>query len=135
MDQFGVRKPELRKIARTPKLPEVKAIGAPPVVAAEAPKSDDVRYWQGARIRDIGGQEYSAFGVAKDSGGVHLQAVPLGSAAARDGFMTDDLLQSLNGKAVKCVADLLKLQNGAAGQPMKIGLVRGQQAQAVRVER
>jgi hypothetical protein len=29
----------------------------------------------------------------------------------------------------------LKLQNGAAGQPMKIGLVRGQQAQAVRVER
>lgn len=135
MDQFGVRKPELRKIARTPKLPEVKAIGAPPVVAAEAPKSDDVRYWQGARIRDIGGQEYSAFGVAKDSGGVHLQAVPLGSAAARDGFMTDDLLQSLNGNAVKCIADLLMRQNRATGQPMKIGLVRGQKAQTVRVER
>ncbi|MEI7898938.1 MAG: DUF6288 domain-containing protein [bacterium] len=135
MDQFGVQKPALKKIAQTPKLPEVKAIGAPPVVAAEAPKSDDVRYWQGATIRDIGGQEFSAFGVSKDSGGVHLKVVPVDAAAARDGFKTDDLIQSLNSKAVKGIADLLKLQNEAAGQPMVIGFVRGQKAQTLRVER
>ena len=130
MDQFGVQKPELKKIARTPELPAAAADSALSPAAAKAMS----HFWQGARVKDLQGEEYSAFGVSREAGGVHLSDVPPGSAAARDGFKTDDLIQSINGRPVKRVTDLLSLRDAAAGQPLSVGIVRGQQTQTLRVE-
>ena len=76
MDQFGVQKPELKAIARTPELPGVGQSGAE---AAGTPRSRRATFWLQARVRDLDGEEYSAFGVSKESGGVHLVDVPAGS--------------------------------------------------------
>lgn len=31
-----------------------------------------MHFWQGARIKDLHGEEYSAFGVSREAGGVHV---------------------------------------------------------------
>ncbi len=131
MDQFGVQKPELKQIARTPELPGMSGDSAPLPTAATKPIP---HYWQGARVKDLEGEEYSAFGVSREAGGVHISDVSADSAAAQDGFKTGDLIQSINGRPVKRLADLLSLQDAAAGRPLIVGIVRGQQARTLQVD-
>jgi hypothetical protein len=132
MDQFGVQKAELKALARTPELPGVGQSGA---AAAGMPRKSALpAYWLQARVRDIVGEEYSAFGVSKESGGVHIADMPADSMAARNGFRTDDLIQGINGQPVRRVSDLLRLQDAAAGKPLAITVVRAQQPQVVTVE-
>lgn len=129
MDQFGVQKPSLRAIARTPDLPAVRSIQP----SETGPVEKTVRVWLQARVRELEGEEFSAFGVSRDSGGVHLAEVPDGSLAAASGLQTNDVVQRLNGHAVKRLSDLYRLQDAADGQPLTVGLVRGQQEQTVQV--
>ncbi|MBN1417944.1 MAG: PDZ domain-containing protein, partial [Planctomycetes bacterium] len=132
MDRFGVRKPELRKIARAPRLPggpdDTRGAGTPAGMVV-------VHYWQQARLKDLEGEEYSAFGVSKDAGGVAVQSAPPASPAARDGFKARDLIRSVNGKPVRRIADLLRMQNEAAGRPLAVGVLRGQKPATLRVEK
>ena len=131
MDDFGVQKPELKKVARTPKLPgnEPPPRSSPPRV-----KQPIEHVWRGAIVRNIAGDEFSAFGVTKDAGGVHLKSVPNDSEAAADGFKSNDLIQSLNEQPVKTVADLLRLQNAAAGKRLEIRFVRAQATNLIAVD-
>lgn len=129
MDRFGVQIPGLKKLARTPEIPALmppRPVGAKPGDVAEL-TTVVPHFWLGATVRNLSGEEYSAYGVSKESGGVHLQNVPADCLAAGSGFKTDDLIQSVNGAAVKQVKDLLRNVNEAAGKPLKIGIVRGQQ--------
>lgn len=131
MDDFGVQKPELKKVARTPKLPG----NEPPLQAiAQRSKQSIEHVWRGAIIRNISGDEFSAFGVTKNAGGVHLKSVPSNSEAAANGFKSNDLIQSLNDQPVKTVADLLRLQNAAAGKRLDIRLVRAQTPNLIAVD-
>lgn len=124
MDQFGVMKPSLRAIARTPELPIIgKAEKSSEPTPARA--STRVLAWCGATVRTIGGEEFSAYGVSRESGGVVLQRVAAGSPLADAGLRADDLVQSVNGKPVKTTADLFR--EAAAGGDLKTGYVRGQQ--------
>lgn len=130
MDDFGVQKPELKKVARTPKLPG----NEPPLPVARRSNQAVEHIWRGAIIRNISGDEFSAFGVTKDSGGVHLKSVPSDSKAAADGFKSNDLIQSLSNQPVKTVADLLRLQNAAAGKRLEIRFVRAQTTNLIAVD-
>lgn len=129
MDQFGVQKPELKAIARSPVLPAEQTVEP----QATAPLQKVAQLWLQATVRELEGDEYSAFGVSKDTGGVHLAAVPDGSEAAASGLKTNDLVQSLNGQPVKRLTDLYRIQDAAAGQPLTVGLVRGQNPETVQV--
>ena len=131
MDDFGVQKPELKKVARTPKLPGNEP---PPRPITRRPQQAVEHVWRGAIIRNISGDEFSAFGVTKDSGGVHLKSVPTDSEAAANGFKSNDLIQSLNDQPVKTVADLLRLQNAAAGKRLEIRFVRAQAPNLIAVD-
>lgn len=54
LDQFGVQKPELKQIARTPELPAAAADStSPPAAAAKAA----LHFWQGARVKNLQGEE------------------------------------------------------------------------------
>jgi len=129
MDQFGVQRPELKAIARSPVLP---AEGTDEPSATAAPQKF-VRVWLQATVRELDGEEFSAFGVSKDAGGVHLAEVPDGSEAAACGLKTNDLIQSLDAQPVKRLADLYRIRDAAAGRPLTVGLVRGQGPQTVHV--
>jgi hypothetical protein len=94
MDQFGVQKPELKAIARTPVLPGLR----PEEPQGSAPPQKVARIWLQATVRELEGEEFSAFGVSKDAGGVHLAEVPDGSEAAAGGLKTNDVVQSVDGQ-------------------------------------
>lgn len=124
MDAFGVRKLVLRAVARTPRLPEVRI--APDTQSAR-PAVEQSYPWRGARLRGLVGEEFSAYGVSKASGGVVLVEVPERSAAFQDGLRKGDLIQSVNGVAVRDLADFVKgLGAATQDQAVVLGLRRDQ---------
>jgi hypothetical protein len=101
MDQFGVIKATLKKIAKTPEIPAV-SIQSPVLPGLEKL----VFYWLGTGIMEITGNALSAFGVSLQSGGVALNHVPANSAAAKMGFHSGDLIQEVNGKIILSIRDM-----------------------------
>jgi hypothetical protein len=122
MDQFGVKKPALKAITRTPELPDLVAVSDSPS-RGEDSKSVE---WMGARLLSITAANYSAFGVSMDDGGAYFEKVPAGSKAAEAGFQENDVIQKINGKPVSDVKQLSKKTPGAEGSPMEIIYVRDQ---------
>ena len=127
MDQFGVQRERLKKLARTPDLPAIRARTAAGVGTPVAQMAPIAHYWQGARVKELEGEEFSAFGVGKEEGGIHVLEGVVGDIRA------GDLIQSINGQPVKTFADLLRVQNAAAGQPLTVGIVRSQQPKTIQL--
>lgn len=129
MDRFGVMKGSLRAIARTPEIPAIAAAaatapGTPPAAA---------QYWLGAALHALEGEEFSAFGVAREDGGVQIVDAPAGSAAAAAGLRKNDLVQAVNGGKVRGTDDLFAALVAAADAPLQVQVVRGQSAQALTI--
>ena len=126
MDQFGVKKPALKALAKTPVIPPLRHGRSAP------PKAEEIRlYWLGAPLHSLEGEEFSAFGVRKEDGGVQLVKVPQGSAAARGGLQENDLVLGVNGQKVSRAADLFAALINAGSAPLKLRLVRSQQEQEI----
>jgi hypothetical protein len=84
MNNFGVQRTELKAIARTPKI-TVPRFQRDSPASKQPPKKVVPKYWLGAKVQNIKEEEYSAFGIGKGTGGVHLADVPEGSEAAKAG--------------------------------------------------
>jgi hypothetical protein len=125
MDQFGVKKPSLKAIARTPIIPELLTVSKETKrrVAAGLPS------WLGMSLRALQGEEFSAFGVSKEDGGVQL--TPIGNQtltrAPRVGLQKDDLVQQINGQKVMTPEELLSEVKKAGSTPIRVRLIRVQQ--------
>jgi hypothetical protein len=122
MDKFGVRKPELKALARTPVLP-----GAKPAPAATGVRDTTPRAWLGASVRNIGDQgEMSAFGLPGVTGVLVLE-LPAGSALARGGLQKNDVILSVNGIKTADMATLMQEAPAlAAFQTLSLGISRQQ---------
>jgi hypothetical protein len=128
MDQFGVRKPALRAIAKTPPLP------AAPVQSAEEGRVTERAVWQGATFRDLVGEEYSALGVARDSGGVLVIEVKPGSPAARVGLEVNDLVQGVQQNTIVNLATWrAAIANLPENAPVQLEIIRNQNRIEIRV--
>ncbi|MDZ7618771.1 MAG: site-2 protease family protein, partial [Patescibacteria group bacterium] len=79
-------------------------------------------------IRPLEGEAYSAFGVGRADGGIHLVLVPSGSRAARAGLRTNDVVQQIDGQPVRNMEQLKASPQPAAGAPIRIDYVREQKA-------
>lgn len=126
MDQFGVVSPTLKAKARTPEIPVLERRAATP----EKPAAPGM-VWLGATVKDLEGEEYSAFGVAKGERGVALLDVPVGSAAAAAGLRKGDLLQALNGKRISGPEDMFAVLGRVGDTPVVADIVRDQRPQKV----
>ncbi len=120
MDQFGVKKPALRAMAKTPVIP---ALEQPVAAVGEALPA----YWLGALLHGLEGEEFSAFGVSREDAGVQFVEVPANSAAALAGLKHGDLIQQLNGSPVRDVAGLSAAWLAAGQARIKLRAVRNQQ--------
>ena len=130
MDQFGVQKPELKKIARTPELPKIgKADASAAKTPAEKPKGS---VWQAA-IRDISGpSDRSAYGLPDESG-VLLLSVPGDGPAAKAGLQKDDVIVACDKQPVRTMSDLQKFRDKAAGGKLTLSIIRNQKSLTVEV--
>ncbi|MEI8084963.1 MAG: PDZ domain-containing protein [Paludibacter sp.] len=124
MDQFGVTKPSLKAIAKTPQIPLVNIKIKPEAVAVESKTIT----WLGVALREPSGDEMSAFGVAFDAGGVCLTLVAENSEAAKMGFRTGDLTQAINSTKIKTISDLQTYiaANKKDKKPKVISIIRNQ---------
>ena len=120
MDQFGVQKPELKAIARTPMLPVPQVVATAPVARDTTPRA-----WLGASVRNIADEgEMSAFGLPGVTGVLVLE-VPADSPLAKAGLQKNDVILSVNGdKTADAVTLLLQAPSFAAGQTAKLGISR-----------
>jgi len=130
MDQFGVQKPELKAIARTPEIPKLTT---PPGDGSVKPAVKRPSYaWQ-AQARNISGLgDRSAYGLPGEYG-VLLLNVPAASFAAKAGLQKDDVVLACNGKPTRTLDDLLAAQNEAAGRKLTLDVRRKQQTLAMDV--
>ena len=85
------------------------------------------RYWLGAKIHELVGEEFSSYGVTKEDGGVALDEVPDGCEAKRLGFKAGDLMQGVNEHKVSNLRQWSSALIKAGDAPMKIKVVRDQQ--------
>jgi len=126
MDRFGVQKPELKAIARTPEIPWVQTAKAQTRPSAQKLPT----LWQ-ARARDIAGLgDQSAYGLPEPSG-VLLVEVPTSSKAAKAGLRKDDVIVGCNGRPIKTVSDLLGILAYATDGKLKLEVIRKQQTLAI----
>ena len=128
MDQFGVKKPSLKAIARTPEIPSLHD-GTVTPGRKQPPLAKEARQvWQGAILKDLSGEEFSAYGVSKEEGGVALTNVPENSAAAEGGLQAGDLIQGINGQPVSNLEQLLTLLSETPDEVLTLKVVRNQKA-------
>jgi hypothetical protein len=123
MDQFGVQKPELKAIARTPDFPQPK-LSTGTIAAREAA----LVTWLGATVRNIADEgEMSAFGLPGVTGVLVLE-VPADSLLAKAGLRKNDVILSVNGtKTADASALLRQVSSLPAGSSWKLGVSRDQQ--------
>lgn len=121
MDQFGVKKPSLKAMARTPDIPVLGAF--------ESKKGKGTAKnikWIGVTLSNLSGEEFSAFGVSKEDGGIALSGVLPNSIAANIGFLEGDLIQAVNGNKISNTYQFKQLISETKGI-VKIKVVRNQQ--------
>lgn len=133
MDRFGVRKPALRALARTPSF-------APPatadVVWSAASSAPLTAMWLGARVKTLTTvEEASSVGVALASGGVLVLEVAAASPTARAGLRVGDLVVGLGNRPVKSGDDLLRLTTSAPTKDLELKIVRDQVTRSLPVVR
>ncbi len=126
MDQFGVRKPQLKAMASAPLLPGQK----PADPSAE--RDPKVRTWIGASVRNIAGQgEMSAYGTPGETG-VLITDLPAGSPLAATGLKKEDVLLSLDRKAIETADTLIRLTADLKpGQTIALDIIRTQKHLAI----
>lgn len=123
MDQFGVEKPQLKAIARTPQFARDPTAVSAPVARDAAPVT-----WFGASVRNIADEgEMSAFGLPGVTGVLVLDVTD-GSVLAKAGLRKNDVILSINAAATSDTAALLRQAPARSTTgPLKIGVSRDQQ--------
>ena len=125
MDQFGVQKPGLKAIARTPEIPKPSASA---VLTANTNAVEQVKRFAQAQVRNISGLgDRSAYGLPDESG-ILVVNIPSGSSAARAGLKKDDVIIACDSKPVRTVNDLLALAKIATGKKLTLTVSRQQQS-------
>jgi hypothetical protein len=128
MDQFGVQRAELKAIARTPEFV------APVVPNAQATQTIKTALWFGAKATPLKGEEFSAFGVSQEIGGIHLLSVPHDSLAATYGLKAGDVVQAINEKPTPTLRELRQVTRNTSGQSFSIAYVREQQTRTLDIQ-
>jgi hypothetical protein len=128
MDQFGVQRADLKAIARTPEFL------APIVASAQATQTIKTALWFGAKVSPLKGEEFSAFGVSKEVGGIHLLNVPQDSLAATYGLKAGDIVQAINETPTPTLKELRQVTRNTSDQSLSISYVREQQTRTLDIQ-
>jgi hypothetical protein len=119
MDKFGVVSEKLKKIAKTPEIPQV--------TISEGSITGKVYEWRGGNLKNIETLgEQSANGLSSMSG-VLILKLPDSSALAGLGFEKNDVVVACNGQNVKTFEQLLGLfQESGEKKSFELAVMRNQ---------
>jgi len=129
MDRFGVTKPELRRIARTPPLPgTLEAAQISSGGWGREQKLPRSATWLGATLREIADHgEQSALGLG-DRHGVLIADAPADTPAARLGLQPNDVIRAVGDQPINTLRDFAAAMPNtpAPDTPTKLTLWRNQ---------
>ncbi|MGV8094043.1 MAG: PDZ domain-containing protein [Mangrovibacterium sp.] len=101
MDAFGVVSPWLRKIAKTPGMPEL--------MTAQMESPGQTFQWQGGTVKNVETEgEQSAAGLSEING-VLVMEVPGGSVLAQSGLKVGDVILECQGQKISTFSQLLQV--------------------------
>ncbi len=126
MDNFGVRKPEFKKIAAEAHRKYQKF--KPENIWGDSVTTDrdakiEVHTFLGARVKDLTTEEEKSVAGVGELRGVYVIEVPRGSAAARAGIVAGDAILAVNDQKVADVAALQKKLAAVKGETVELHLV------------
>jgi len=125
MDQFGVRKPELKRLAKT--APFGRADEVKPV------RDEAVHDWAGVKVRNIIGQgEMSVYGTPGENG-VRVMKIASGHAFAEAGLQKDDVIIGAGGREVSELGDLLRAFASAKDPALDLHILRKQRPTTIKI--
>jgi hypothetical protein len=109
MTSFGVERPALRKIAKTPDLPEIFI--NPAEMISDPPEKGSV-FWMGATLHEPEGEKMSAYGLDYNHKGVAMVTVPEKSIAWKKGFRQGDYITGIDDQMVEGIENFLQIADG-----------------------
>jgi S1-C subfamily serine protease len=123
MDHFGVTKPSLKAIAKTPIMPEIEIDLAK--VDGQVVKTTFT--WLDVVWREPARAEMSAYGVGFETRGVATTEVPDHSQASKYGFRSSDLVIEINGFVIRNRQNLTEyIRTKGNGKLHIISVIRNQ---------
>lgn len=125
MTDFGVKSEKLKKLARTPDIPEI-VLQIQDEVSAEYT-------WLGAVLKEVKGEELSAYGAKFSQASMALDRVPAESEAYKLGLRSGDLLLSFGGKEISTAASFKQLLEKYAGKSGELLVMRNQKEIVVKL--
>ena len=102
MNAFGVTKPSLKAIAKTPVIPAISI----KISQGESSTINRAILWAGAKLHEPVGDELSAFGAAFADGGVSITQLDENSVLKKYGLKAGDLIQKINIAKIKNTTEL-----------------------------
>ena len=130
MNLFGVRSKNLKAIAETPAFP-IPATSYSRLPEKVATKHNET-IWIGLQLRTITGNEFSAFGVTREAGGLTIIKIAPNAGSV---FEVNDVIQQVNSRAVRNVKTLHQQLAKLGDTPVLVQFVRNQQTQTVTIEK
>lgn len=125
MTDFGVKSEKLKKLARTPDIPEI-VLQIQDEVSAEYT-------WLGAVLKEVKGEELSAYGAKFSQASMALDRVPAESEAYKLGLRSGDLLLLFGGKEISTAASFKQLLEEYAGKSGELLVMRNQKEMVVKL--
>ena len=128
MDRFGVRSASLKALSKTPEFPIPRSSHESTQSKPTAPSIETI--WMGMNLRPLKGEEFSAFGVTRQDGGLSITSIPKNTQTP---FEPNDVIQKLNSETIRDSSTLNEILALARDQPLTVQLVRKQRKQIVKL--
>lgn len=126
MDEFGVQKESLKKIAKTPEVPIIKDLSEN--------KSSPVVAWLRNNIKSVDSeQEQSAYGLNSAEGIIILRIWKPSPAVQNNGIKKGDVILKAGGKKVKNIQDFFKINVENKTDMLDLVVMRNQAEKEIRI--
>ena len=128
MNQFGVQKPSLKAIAKTPQ-------GIEPSANSETKKeTSPTLAWLGNEIKSVESpQEQSAYGLAKAEGVIILKIRKDSPAVINNGLQKGDVILEAAGRKVKTIKDFFQVNLENKSDILDLVIMRNQSEEKIRL--
>jgi hypothetical protein len=127
MDEFGVQKESLKKIAKTPEVPVIKDLSEN--------KSSPVVAWLRNDIKSVDSeQEQSAYGLNFAEGVILLRVWQHSVAVKNNGLKKGDVILEAAGKKVKNIQDFFRINVENKTDMLDLIIMRNQAEKEIRIK-
>ena len=129
MDEFGVKSPTLKKIAKSPEVPELMNS------TSGEKKSNPTVAWLRNDLKDVDSEEeQSAYGLATTEGVIVIKVWQQSPAVKNNGLKKGDVILSVEGKKIRSVIDFLKMNKEYISRgTMAVTVMRNQKVEKLTI--